>query len=858
MVNVLLQSQKTASPSIDFILDVNNSNEAKKDRLEMEGCRIVDITYYEEQMAGMMNNHGSPTECNFSHMRLINEKRNGVGFIRTFKCAMCNIEQQLFSHRYMKSTKESKGMNPNMAAVIATILAGVGQIVLDRILSSLSIPVMSCATYAKYRSIVVENLYKVAVEDMKRAAEKAANVARQKGDVAPDGVPLVPVICDGAWCRRTYGKAYNSLGGCGVIIAADTGEVLFIAVKNKFCVICAKADNKNKEPKKHKCFKNWPADKSSASMESAAIVEGFLRSEELYGIRYHKIIADGDSSVYRSVLEANPYENLVVEKIECKNHLLRNFCSNIQTECLSSSSGNRDICAMKKYVSSKLPQLRRGVLKAIEHRSKEGMSHESAALLAKDIINAPSHVFGEHLRCKEINYFCDGNPKNDEQNKVPELKSCGLYSKVMERCNILANNVRSLLHNKTTNAVESFNAIIASKISGKRVNYTARDSYQGRICAAVSQHADGEAFRKVHKKLVLSSPAFHSKILEQRLQRRRVCQRGRIKKRLFHSKTEQHDYGVDIRNPDMSENDFNLAKERCLTELKERNSKIAEIEFDTKQQRDSAKWHQLRSTLVTASNVGKICRMREQTSTASLVSDIMRYKDFDNNALKWGRDHEDIAKKQVEKSQGMYIKECGLFIHPQHFFIGASPDGLVNDDSVVEVKCPYAAKDMTIKQAVELGAIKFLDTNLKLRRANPYFYQIQCQLEVTDRQFCIFVVWTTVDVLITNIKREKKFWQEEMYPKIEKFFYNCLLFEIVDSRKRRNLEVRNLNLQGEVVRKKQKVPKITDKKSKKLRDKVFEKKTQQKKKQKVLKCKGGRKKKMDPVAATPNDCNLSR
>ena len=59
-------------------------------------------------------------------------------------------------------------------------------------------------------------------------------------------------------------------------------------------------------------------------MESNLIVEGFKKSEELYGIRYNTVVADGDSSVYKKLLDARPYPTTHIEKIECRNHLMRN------------------------------------------------------------------------------------------------------------------------------------------------------------------------------------------------------------------------------------------------------------------------------------------------------------------------------------------------------------------------------------------------------------------------------------------------------------------------------------------------------------------------------------------------------
>lgn len=81
---------------------------------------------------------------------------------------------------------------------------------------------------------------------------------------------------------------------------------------------------------------------SSSGMEASIIVEGFKNSEKMYGIRYHKLIADGDSSVSQKILESRPYKNITVEKVECGNHLLRNLCNK-----LKDLSTKRSACKLK-------------------------------------------------------------------------------------------------------------------------------------------------------------------------------------------------------------------------------------------------------------------------------------------------------------------------------------------------------------------------------------------------------------------------------------------------------------------------------------------------------------------------------
>lgn len=68
-------------------------------------------------------------------------------------------------------------------------------------------------------------------------------------------------------------------------------------------------------------------------METDIIAEGFRNSINQYGLKYSKMVGDGDSSVSRKLLEIRPYGNSLVQKIECKNHLLRNFAKKIREIC---------------------------------------------------------------------------------------------------------------------------------------------------------------------------------------------------------------------------------------------------------------------------------------------------------------------------------------------------------------------------------------------------------------------------------------------------------------------------------------------------------------------------------------------
>lgn len=72
---------------------------------------------------------------------------------------------------------------------------------------------------------------------MEQTAEKEATHARTVGNIDENGTPLVTVVADGCWSKRSYRTNYNALSGCAAIVGQVFGEVLFVGVRNKYCTI---------------------------------------------------------------------------------------------------------------------------------------------------------------------------------------------------------------------------------------------------------------------------------------------------------------------------------------------------------------------------------------------------------------------------------------------------------------------------------------------------------------------------------------------------------------------------------------------------------------------------------------------
>ncbi|KAL4135161.1 hypothetical protein QTP88_006804 [Uroleucon formosanum] len=109
------------------------------------------------------------------------------------------------------------------------------------------------------------------------------------------------------------------------------------------------------------------------------------------------------------------------------------------------------------------------------------------------------------------------------------------------------------------------------------------------------------------------------------------------------------------------------------------------------------------------------------------------YKDDVDDSIKYGIENEPIAKICLEIKLGVNIQPCGLFVHRKLTFMAASPDGLIDNDGIVEIKCPASIKDMIPEATFENKNLNFMslkDGILKLKTTHSYYFQVQGQLEI--------------------------------------------------------------------------------------------------------------------------------
>jgi len=98
---------------------------------------------------------------------------------------------------------------------------------------------------------------------------------------------------------------------------------------------------------------------------------------------------------------------------------------------------------------------------------------------------------------------------------------------------------------------------------------------------------------------------------------------------------------------------------------------------------------------------------------------------FQNAAMVWGTEQEPFARMAYEASTGLLVQEVGFVPHTTIEGSGASPDGLIGEYGLIEIKCPNTATH--------------IDTLLADQIPSKYNIQMQWQMACTGRKWCDFV-----------------------------------------------------------------------------------------------------------------------
>ena len=169
-------------------------------------------------------------------------------------------------------------------------------------------------------------------------------------------------------------------------------------------------------------------------------------------------------------------------------------------------------------------------------------------------------------------------------------------------------------------------------------------------------------------------------------------------------------------------------------------------------------WFAARLGKVTASRVADVIARTKTGYSASrenymaqLICERMtgqKQESFTNAAMEWGTENEPLARAAYEAEKGVLVDEVGLLDHPFIPMAAASPDGLVSDDGMLEIKCPNTATHF--------------DTLLKGDVPSKYIPQMQWQMACANRLWVDFVSYDPrapegLQLFIKRVERDDKY-----------------------------------------------------------------------------------------------------
>lgn len=149
----------------------------------------------------------------------------------------------------------------------------------------------------------------------------------------------------------------------------------------------------------------------------------------------------------------------------------------------------------------------------------------------------------------------------------------------------------------------------------------------------------------------------------------------------------------------------------------------------------SGEWFEIRRGKVTASRVADVIAKTKSGPAASrrnyeaqLIAERLTgvtAESYSNAAMQWGTDIEPEARAAYCFLRDADVEEVGFIVHPDIKDSGASPDGLVGDDGMVEIKCPNTATH--------------INTLLTGKIDGKYITQMQWQMACAGRAWCDYV-----------------------------------------------------------------------------------------------------------------------
>ena len=166
-------------------------------------------------------------------------------------------------------------------------------------------------------------------------------------------------------------------------------------------------------------------------------------------------------------------------------------------------------------------------------------------------------------------------------------------------------------------------------------------------------------------------------------------------------------------------------------------------------QQRTGPWYEARRGKITCSNLGALLGQVSYVSRQQAYERAMGLPkkktdsapEAPNPACAWGTNNEPNGIVSYMTKTGNYVQATGLHSHPHCDWLAGSPDGLVGEEGMIEVKCPYYKK-------------RNGESRVHKKVPGHYWMQINALLEITQREWCDYTCWTPEGTAVYRVKRD--------------------------------------------------------------------------------------------------------
>ncbi|XP_028416033.1 uncharacterized protein LOC114539596 [Dendronephthya gigantea] len=235
----------------------------------------------------------------------------------------------------------------------------------------------------------------------------------------------------------------------------------------------------------------------------------------------------------------------------------------------------------------------------------------------------------------------------------------------------------------------------------------------------------------------------------------------------------EHNPGNTVCLQEIRERAENVLSEICVSQ-----EEVGSIERETRGQHKNPLWFTHRMPRITASKCKRAIQ-KVTTSPTKALRDILGYnKLIQTSYMQDGKDSEHKIIEMYEQRNNVNVQPCGFFISVTHPFLGATPDCLVGDEGIIEVKKIHPHTAESLLDALKRQCIlKETGNQISFNNNHPYYYQIQQQLFCSRRLWADFVASDGKAIFVLNTAYCQKFWEQQL-PRLRKFYYAIILLEL--------------------------------------------------------------------------------